>query len=447
MVKIGSGNSSSFTSLHFSLSAISLFVAALPFVAQVALPVAGSFPRGCHEEDVFADRDYTKGVIPEECIELHLGDLHFGDVGASAVAEALKDSTALTSLNLDYNGIGDQGAAALAEALKINSALKELMLENNNIGDAGAGALARALTVNKALVELDLKQNKIGVVGVTAFSAALEENGSLLGLFLEGSKEVDYRISESIENALLKNDLPNRLARAAEEERQHAAEEEARDASRGAEEAEEVLKLAIKKKKDAERTLQSVRDRLANTKVATLPPEVEEPAPGKFEGVIATAFDLGVEYIAADRGSSLARAIHARFDALVEPLLLVVQRKLTRLLNERASEILFSSVFNSQTNSSAGSAPVTFGKLSLASWAGKLHVQSKYVAELRKMGVCEAFDIGFLEERDLNEVVQADSSLMDAWWFDRAVVFTLRELQGKVTSDGETATGTHVDEL
>ena len=43
-----------------------------------------------------------------------------GDKGASAIAEALKFNTTVTSIDLGDNDIGDTGASAIAEALKVN---------------------------------------------------------------------------------------------------------------------------------------------------------------------------------------------------------------------------------------------------------------------------------------------------------------------------------------
>eukprot|EP00964_Phaeocystis_antarctica_P070283 scaffold42776_cov60-Phaeocystis_antarctica.AAC.6 len=44
------------------------------------------------------------------------------DVGAAAIAEALKTNKALTLLSLSSNAITDVGAAALGEALRVNQA-------------------------------------------------------------------------------------------------------------------------------------------------------------------------------------------------------------------------------------------------------------------------------------------------------------------------------------
>ena len=48
--------------------------------------------------------------------------------GAEALAEALKDISALQKIDLCGNNISGEGAESLAEALKVNSALQKLAL-------------------------------------------------------------------------------------------------------------------------------------------------------------------------------------------------------------------------------------------------------------------------------------------------------------------------------
>ncbi|MBP9693323.1 MAG: hypothetical protein KBE16_01255, partial [Alphaproteobacteria bacterium] len=74
-----------------------------------------------------------------------------GNVGAVALADALKENRMLTTLSLGDNQIGDVGARALAEALKVNGTLTDLNLWSNQIGGVGARALAEALKVNGTL--------------------------------------------------------------------------------------------------------------------------------------------------------------------------------------------------------------------------------------------------------------------------------------------------------
>ena len=130
-----------------------------------------------------------------------------GDVGATALAEALKFDSGLQILDLRHNRIGEKGATALAEALKFNSTLQTLNLAHNAIVNEGVLALAEALKVNSTLQTLNLSYNKLRnmdtwahqvwkansvlpgfenyrVDRATAFAEALKTNSTLLTLEL-----------------------------------------------------------------------------------------------------------------------------------------------------------------------------------------------------------------------------------------------------------------------
>jgi len=63
-----------------------------------------------------------------------------GDLGAEAVAQAIKRLPRLKCVHLEGNEIGDRGAKAVAEAVKDHSKLKELRLRNNKTSDLGVQA-------------------------------------------------------------------------------------------------------------------------------------------------------------------------------------------------------------------------------------------------------------------------------------------------------------------
>ena len=63
----------------------------------------------------------------------------------AGLAQALKENTTLTRLDLANNNIHDQGAAVLTEALKENTTLTRFGLANNNVGDLCVAGLAKAL--------------------------------------------------------------------------------------------------------------------------------------------------------------------------------------------------------------------------------------------------------------------------------------------------------------
>ena len=87
-----------------------------------------------------------------------------GDIGASAIADALKDNKTITgNIFLNQQLIGDLGAIAIAKAFKTNKTITGFIdLRDNQIGDAGAIALADALKVNKKIGGIYLRGNKIG---------------------------------------------------------------------------------------------------------------------------------------------------------------------------------------------------------------------------------------------------------------------------------------------
>jgi NLR family CARD domain-containing protein 3 len=52
---------------------------------------------------------------------LSLSKNDIGIQGVTAISEALRVNTSLSSLYFDYNEIGNQGATSIADALKVNS--------------------------------------------------------------------------------------------------------------------------------------------------------------------------------------------------------------------------------------------------------------------------------------------------------------------------------------
>ena len=145
--------------------------------------------RKCENDDVFPKGHFSTATIPANCTELSLRSNKIGDDGATALAEVLKNNTALATLNLHGNKIGDDGATALAEALKNNNtALATLSLSNNKIGNDGAIALAEALKTSTALTYLALDRNMIGRRGELALQDMLESNTALKPRHLPGSQ-------------------------------------------------------------------------------------------------------------------------------------------------------------------------------------------------------------------------------------------------------------------
>ena len=82
-------------------------------------------------------------------------------------------------MELGGNNIGDEGAAALAQGLRNNTALTTLYLHDNDIGDDGAAALALTLRNNTALTTLKLQGNDIGATACTEVTNAAREGVSV----------------------------------------------------------------------------------------------------------------------------------------------------------------------------------------------------------------------------------------------------------------------------
>ena len=59
-----------------------------------------------------------KGVFNRVLTELWLGGNDIGDVGAKAIAEALKVNAVLTKLDIWANNMGDAGGKAVRDAVK-----------------------------------------------------------------------------------------------------------------------------------------------------------------------------------------------------------------------------------------------------------------------------------------------------------------------------------------
>ncbi|CAE7598878.1 NLRC3 [Symbiodinium sp. CCMP2456] len=125
---------------------------------------------------------------------LTLSCKRLGDSDAEALAEAIKVSPSIESIDLSSNQIGDMGAKALAEACKVSSSIRRIELASNHIGDAGAQAFAEAIRASHSLIYIDLTFNKMKDQGVKAVSDAVRDSSSNKEAFLEGNVIQDATI-------------------------------------------------------------------------------------------------------------------------------------------------------------------------------------------------------------------------------------------------------------
>lgn len=137
-------------------------------------------------------------------LSLGMAKNNIGDIGVTSIAASLKCNTTLTELNLNGNRIGDAGAAQSGNSLKKNSTLVNLLLGDNQIGDNGVQAIAESLEYNSTLKELYLGVNRIGDVGAQAISKRLKQNSTLLELYLGVNKIGDVG-AQAIGKGLKKN--------------------------------------------------------------------------------------------------------------------------------------------------------------------------------------------------------------------------------------------------
>ena len=134
--------------------------------------------------------DYLSKIpkhVSQSMTELDFNSNEFGDRGATALAEMLKENGTLQQLDVSGNFIGQEGATALAEMLKENRTLQQLDVSDNSIGQGGATALAEMLKENRTLQQLDVSYNSIGQGGAIPLAQTLKQNGTLQQLDVSGN--------------------------------------------------------------------------------------------------------------------------------------------------------------------------------------------------------------------------------------------------------------------
>ena len=124
------------------------------------------------------------------------------EVGASYIAEALRNIRALNKLNLRRNPIGDKGLKYIAEALTTNSTLTELSLYSCRlrITEESGPALTEMLQQNKSLRELDLSLDEaISNSAALFIIKGLKKNTTLKTLYLRifGITDEDIHLIQS----------------------------------------------------------------------------------------------------------------------------------------------------------------------------------------------------------------------------------------------------------
>lgn len=120
-------------------------------------------------------------------VQLDFSHNHMGDEGAIEVAQVLKVSELLHTVNLSVNEITDIGAVAIAAAFvpcanptgmpsQWNRSVNYLLLACNKISDDGFVALANAAACHHDMAKIDLARNAIGGFGIRALMRSQERN-------------------------------------------------------------------------------------------------------------------------------------------------------------------------------------------------------------------------------------------------------------------------------
>jgi hypothetical protein len=127
---------------------------------------------------VYIDQDgYAQGIFDSAGKQLDIQQefdalISLGYVGLIALA----DTRALLSLNLAKNSLCAEGTKLLAEMLKGNTIVTELNVSSNTMtygGMSGVVALADAIPDMGAMTSLNLRWNDLGVEGAKTIAACL----------------------------------------------------------------------------------------------------------------------------------------------------------------------------------------------------------------------------------------------------------------------------------
>lgn len=124
---------------------------------------------------------------------LGLGSCKLHAFAAHELAEYVRSSTSLTSLDLEYNYINVEGVTALARAIPASAlACLNLSEVNRNHDEpqdmSGIVAIAKALQTSRTLTSLNLSANDIRPNGVEVLAEALSQNATLKHLDVSSNR-------------------------------------------------------------------------------------------------------------------------------------------------------------------------------------------------------------------------------------------------------------------
>ena len=124
--------------------------------------------------------------------------------GPQAIADVLRVSKSLTSINLSCNYIGVEGAKHIAKGICDSNSLMSIDLSDNEISTVGAKDIAQAIFFSASLTECNVRGNQIDAETATTLANIGTEKRIMLFGIKHDQTEANFK-DESIEsvNALL----------------------------------------------------------------------------------------------------------------------------------------------------------------------------------------------------------------------------------------------------
>ena len=180
-------------------------------ISSCAIAIANGLRENTALEELILDANpiNTDGIIAiaqavrlnSTLLTLSLEGIMFDREAVYQFADALQsnNATQLRDLNLNKNMIETTGAQRLAEALETNTTLRRLRLQHNDINDEGVMALSRVLSVhNTSLETLELDVNQMTDEAAIYMASRLPHFMGLQRLTLSGNIRCTLASNEAL---------------------------------------------------------------------------------------------------------------------------------------------------------------------------------------------------------------------------------------------------------
>ena len=148
----------------------------------------GKYLLACELYDVVPCSYFLKHMHDQEVILRHYG---LGNLGAKAIAFALRDNMSTLTLDLHANWLEDDGGKAIALMLMDNLNISTIDLSDNRIGGNGIEAICNMLLKNTTIQNIDLSGNAISDLNTQAIAAVINQNNDIKRLNLSRNKFSD----------------------------------------------------------------------------------------------------------------------------------------------------------------------------------------------------------------------------------------------------------------